>query len=682
MIDRARDSATLRDGSAPASSDVELLCWVERCLGTRADDFAVYPLADSTSFACELLTVRSGGRAIELFFKDFGRCRLPLSPGEIDERSAREIEVYRQLLDPESLGTARHFGSLREEGGRSWLLLEHVRGWRLADHGFEHWLAAAAWVGRLQGLAATRSIPQRSPALLPPQDAGALRSTAEEAVRTVTRVDRLLGRRLRSALEGYEGIVEELGDQPRTLVHGSFRPENILVDTALSPARIAPVDWEDAALGSALHDVAFLSAGMTREQVEELLRAQREAAAEHGLELPSGEKAWELVTILRLHKLLRSLGRSVRWACARETVEHLIVLAERLSLDISDARRRRMRSSVSGAVDGAPHPALRAWRSLSTGGLAGDGVELLRGGFFRSKGRAIFRLGNVGPGGMPVVAKHCSNQTGELEHLVYTEVLPRLGVSFPGYLGLVPDGRSSWEFLEDVGALQASKVSAEHRVCAARWLGELQAASGRLAPPAGLPGRGPWTYLEALVRARAAILSSMGNPALSVQDRELLRGVIATCDRVEAGWHCIEAPCASMPKTLVHGDFRPKNLFLRQAENGLVVLPIDWEFAGWGVCAIDLGALLRGPCTREDLAAYHDALGAHVDEPDLRAWVCTGRVFRALASIQWTSTSLPFPYVKKPVDDLARYRAALAQAFEELVSPGSLDPFSLPEASR
>ena len=79
------------------ATDQDLRRFVESSLGAEVDELLRRPLAESTSFPCEILTARFGERSVELFFKDFGTCRLPRSS---DDGPAREIEIYRRVLDP------------------------------------------------------------------------------------------------------------------------------------------------------------------------------------------------------------------------------------------------------------------------------------------------------------------------------------------------------------------------------------------------------------------------------------------------------------------------------------------------------------------------------------------------------------------------------------------------------
>src|SRR5439155_10574470 len=55
----------------------------------------------------------------------------------------------------------------------------------------------------------------------------------------------------------YQSVIDQLVQLPATFIHGEFYPSNILVQGG----QIRPVDWETAAIGPALMDVAALCAG-------------------------------------------------------------------------------------------------------------------------------------------------------------------------------------------------------------------------------------------------------------------------------------------------------------------------------------------------------------------------------------------------------------------------------------
>jgi len=659
-----RESQPVENGAvlpatiASAAGDGELREFVERSLGVPVDELRREPLAETTSFPCEILRARRGEQTVELFFKDFGRCRLPR---ESDEGSVREMEVYRRVLDPR-LGAPRHLGSIRE-AGRAWLLLEHVRGAGLAKVDPPAWRAAAAWPARLQ------ACEPPSDSTLVVHDGAHFLAIGAEAVRNVALVELVLDRPFQRALKEYEWAAEWLADQPRVLVHGSYRRDNILVEPGSEAPRIAPIDWEHAALGSVLYDMAFLTTNHTRERAEELLGLFRAAAAEHGRSVPDGEEAWELVVTLRMHRLLRSLARAVAWSYSRETVEHMVALAGPLGSELREARARRLRERVvvpGLPANGAePHPALRAWREL--GHEVGDSahVEGLQGGYFGR--RVVYRLGAIGPGGMPVVAKRCQPKTVDVERFAYDELLPRLGVSSARRLGWLGAGTSCWIFLEDVGTRRIVQADEAERLLGLAWLARMHLASSRIAEHAhALPDRGPRGYQRLLTETRETLQSGLSSPELNDVTRALLTTVIARCELVERGWERITATCVGMPAVYVHGDFRPKNLFVQESAGGLVLRVIDWEYSGWGVPAVDLGSIMKEFGQQSELAGYREAiepLAPGRDEAELWRWVLAGRVMRATASLHWERTGVLYPYPDKSVRNMNTYSGAMERAF-------------------
>ena len=59
----------------------------------------------------------------------------------------------------------------------------------------------------------------------------------------------------------YDRVVARLLELPQSLIHGDFFASNILFDGSRSPPRIAPLDWELAAIGPCGLDLAALVAG-------------------------------------------------------------------------------------------------------------------------------------------------------------------------------------------------------------------------------------------------------------------------------------------------------------------------------------------------------------------------------------------------------------------------------------
>jgi aminoglycoside phosphotransferase (APT) family kinase protein len=76
----------------------------------------------------------------------------------------------------------------------------------------------------------------------------------------------------------------------------------------------------------------------------------------------------------------------------------------------------------------------------------------------------------------------------------------------------------------------------------------------------------------------------------------------------------------------VHGDFRPSNLVVR---DGRVAAVLDWEMAGWGDPARDLGiaTMTEWGCWWPDaelLDRYQRGGGSAISTTVLRWWRCLG----------------------------------------------------------
>mgnify|MGYP003342967186 CR=1 FL=1 len=65
--------------------------------------------------------------------------------------------------------------------------------------------------------------------------------------------------RLHRVLTGYQPVIDVLTSQPRSLVHGGYIPWHILLDARCQPTRVCAIDWELAALGSTLYDLALFA---------------------------------------------------------------------------------------------------------------------------------------------------------------------------------------------------------------------------------------------------------------------------------------------------------------------------------------------------------------------------------------------------------------------------------------
>jgi len=290
----------------------------------------------SSSYASDVVTVRlAGGEELRLFLKDFGSSALPKDdPGRQRER---ELRVYRELLAGAGLGTAGYRGSVWDEAsGRFWLVLEFVGGTPLAYCGFDDWLEAARWLGRLHGHFAGRAERLRGCDFLLRHDAAFFWAKVRAARAAVSEVAPSLSGRLDDVLRDYGRCVEVMAGQPPTLVHGAYKPRHVLVDRDARPPGICPVDWELAAVGSAFYDLAFLAYGLGPPALDRLLDAYREEAGRHGLAPPDRGRVRHLVDCFRLHRALKALGGASSRGLPEGKVARLVESAERLRSSIGE----------------------------------------------------------------------------------------------------------------------------------------------------------------------------------------------------------------------------------------------------------------------------------------------------------------------------------------------------------
>ena len=319
----------------------------------------------------------------------------------------------------------------------------------------------------------------------------------------------------------------------------------------------------------------------------------------------------------------------------------------------------------------AEHPAVAAWRALGPDHRAPSGVEALHAE--NPAHRCVYRLLHATEGDEPVIAKRYGAAAHEVERMVYRDVLPLLPISTPRYYGEVDAGGGyAWIFLEDVGAERFSPDDREQQTLAARWLGTLHTAARELPVSEGLPHRGPRHYRDHLEAGRRLILDNLVNPALRPDDLGLLSSVLTLHEAVERRWEALEEICAAAPPTLVHGDFRPKNVYVREGARGQRLLPIDWETAGWGVPAADLAPQRHRYLPQLDLEAYCRMVRERWQGFDMtlaRRLMWVGLIFRRLAAIEWAAVSLVYPQADVLEGALGRIRV-----YQEELSRALTDP--------
>jgi hypothetical protein len=271
----------------------------------------------------------------------------------------------------------------------------------------------------------------------------------------------------------------------------------------------------------------------------------------------------------------------------------------------------------------------RAWIKFQSERVQPEITDMLK------RKRFIYRLKGVGREGSAVIAKQCKKGDGMLQHTIYKEILSRLPIPTLCCYGFVeePSGELCWLFLEDAGTDVFSFRIREHRTLGARWLRLLHTSAVRVAATARLPDRGLDYYLEHLQLARDTIQRAVIDSTLSPDDLVVLESIVSQCNVVEASWSKVERFCDRMPQTLVHSDFRPANIRVRNGRTGMALLPFDWEGAGQGIPAADLAQL-----EQTDLAIYWSVVRRswpYLGVQDIQQMANLGGIFRGLAAISW-----------------------------------------------
>ena len=226
----------------------------------------------------------------------------------------REIEVYRRLLvrhpfAPTFWG-AEHVSAV----GRYLLFVEKAAGVELYQVGEPStWQMVASWLARLHStFAGDPVLAGRGPRLLRYSDRF-YRLWLRRARVHLARNGSLTpsgSRRFEGLALGYPRVVDALDALPVTLIHGDLYPSNVLISE--DGLQVCAVDWEMAAVGPGLVDLAALtSGGWSDDERLEMVSAYRGALPTP--KLPVDEFMLQL-TLCRLHLAVQWVGWSFGWS--------------------------------------------------------------------------------------------------------------------------------------------------------------------------------------------------------------------------------------------------------------------------------------------------------------------------------------------------------------------------------
>jgi aminoglycoside phosphotransferase (APT) family kinase protein len=223
----------------------------------------------------------------------------------------REVRVYQDLLEDANLGTPRYYDTVWGESQESfWLLLEYVDGTVLRYLEPNYWIVAAGWLGQMHGYFARHARYLSQLGFLIRHDTRFFSAKVEAALDGLSQVSPGSVDRLAAIVDRYDQVVEAMVAHPPTLIHGSFRPYHIIVSGESQLMRICACDWERAAFGAPLYDLAYLTDGYKPPTLDLMFEMYRQGAMRFGMCVPQQEEMGYVVNCFRLHKIVNSLAKA------------------------------------------------------------------------------------------------------------------------------------------------------------------------------------------------------------------------------------------------------------------------------------------------------------------------------------------------------------------------------------
>jgi aminoglycoside phosphotransferase (APT) family kinase protein len=224
------------------------------------------------------------------------------------------------------LGTAFYYGSVVDgPAERYWLFLEKIEGRELYQVGEEEiWGQAARWLARFHSRYRRHdNLPPEVRARLGQYDAKYYECWMERATSYLesqfTEQQTAQMQSWQQLTNWYPKCVRELTALPTTLIHGEFYASNVIVQGTLPQIRVCPVDWERAALGPGLIDLAALVGGnWTELQKRDLALQYFDELRSCDIDVPQWKDFLRVLNLCRLHLAVQWLGWSRFWSPPRE----------------------------------------------------------------------------------------------------------------------------------------------------------------------------------------------------------------------------------------------------------------------------------------------------------------------------------------------------------------------------
>jgi len=313
--------------SGEGRKDAELRRELERLLGAYFGEMPEIarisrrPYEYRTTFALEEISVDLGnGERLQLILKDLSRKKLDKAARAAKPRflyePLREIEAYEAIAGY-GVGPIYYGAAVVPDRDRYWLFLEKVPGvelWQVGERSV--WRKTARWLARFH-----ERLSDLRPSSVLVYDGDLYRTWLARACEFVRspELDRIAAR--------YDEVVDRLVQLPAGFLHGEFYPSNVLVSGSDGNIGISAVDWEMAAVGPGLLDLAALACGWEEEDVVGLQAAYRSALAD-----PLPEDEFEhAFDCARLHLAIQWLGWAREWTPPDEHAQSWLGEAVRMS---------------------------------------------------------------------------------------------------------------------------------------------------------------------------------------------------------------------------------------------------------------------------------------------------------------------------------------------------------------
>lgn len=317
---------------------------------------------------------------------------------------------------------------------------------------------------------------------------------------------------------------------------------------------------------------------------------------------------------------------------------------------------KRSPKTQSAVEDPKRHPALSAWREVCPDGPTPVSIEVLKPE--KSKA-AVYRLRMTNKTGASVIAKRYSAAAaGNRDVHIYEEFLPAVSLPTLKVYGFLQSHEGfSWLFIEDAGEGWYSPTDSEHRWLAVEWLARLHSRAHGM--QVNLPNRGPEYFESVLAEALTGVIASTEHRALEEEDRQVLHGIRGYLEVVSEEWMAVVSACKSLPFTVAHGDFVPKNIRVRLRGSRFELLVFDWETAGVASPGVDLARIPGGHAGLVDYWTQVRLEWPEVGVSDVMRVQEVGRLFRLLHAVSWALRSFRHPWVRKAMRRMRSYEEYL-----------------------